>query len=29
MHPIVNSEGSPICPDECVRKEEITLDQKK
>ena len=28
-HPSVSSEGSPICPDECVRKDEIILEKGK
>lgn len=28
-HPSVSNEGSPICPDECVRKDEIILEKKK
>lgn len=28
-HPSVSNEGSPICPDECVRKDEIKLEKEK
>lgn len=28
-HPTVSNEGFPICPDECVRKDEIILEKRK
>lgn len=28
-HPSVSNEGSPVCPEDCKRKDEIILEKKK